>query len=101
MKKKIALLLLTVMAVSLVACGKKDSANNDEVAKTGKQAESALDVLSSTWATYEDDNKFAAGGGDSMNMTMDEQKRNEFRRFFMESCDGKATERVIKTFFKV
>lgn len=72
MKKKIALLLLTVMAISLVACGEKDTANNNDAAKDGKQAESALDVLQSTWETYEDENKFAAGGGDSQNMVMDE-----------------------------
>ena len=72
MKKKIALLLLTVMAISLVACGEKDTANNNDAAKDGKQAESALDVLQSTWETYEDENKFAAAGGDSQNMVMDE-----------------------------
>lgn len=72
MKKKIALLLLTVMAISLVACGEKDTANNNDAAKDGKQAESALDVLQSTWETYEEENKFAAGGGDSQNMVMDE-----------------------------
>ncbi|MBR2009749.1 MAG: bacteriocin transport accessory protein, partial [Peptococcaceae bacterium] len=45
---------------------------NNDAAKDGKQAESALDVLQSTWETYEDENKFAAGGGDSQNMVMDE-----------------------------
>ena len=72
MKKKIALLLLTVMAISLVACGEKDTANNNDAVTDGKQAESALDVLKSTWETYEDENKFAAAGGDSQNMVMDE-----------------------------
>ena len=72
MKKKIALLLLTVMAISLVACGGKDTANNNDAVTDGKQAESALDVLKSTWETYEDENKFAAAGGDSQNMVMDE-----------------------------
>ena len=71
MKKKIALLLLMVMALTLVACGEKDTANNDDAADNGKQAESALDVLQSTWETYEDENKFAAAGGDSANMVMD------------------------------
>ena len=97
MKKKIALLLLTVMTMSLIGCGEKDTTggnddagNNDPVvednaaddtqaddtsndsANNSVSAESAVGVLNSIWATYEDDNKFAAGGGDSQNMVMDE-----------------------------
>ncbi len=93
MKKKIALLLLTVMTMSLIGCGEKDTTggnddagNNDTVvednvaedsqaddtANNFASAESAVGVLNSIWATYEDENKFAAGGGDSHNMVMDE-----------------------------
>lgn len=93
MKKKIALLLLTVMTMSLIGCGEKDTTggnddagNNDTVvednvaddsqsddtANNSASAESAVGVLNSIWATYEDENKFAAGGGDSQNMVMDE-----------------------------
>ena len=95
MKKKIALLLLTVMTMSLVGCGEKDTTNgnddatnNDTVvedsvvddttdntdsnAESNTSTEGAAGVLNAIWATYEDDNKFAAGGGDSQNMIMDE-----------------------------
>ena len=89
MKKKIALLLLTVMTMSLIGCGEKDTTNsNDDVADNdtvvedtvtdesenaeSANAESAVGVLNTIWATYEDENKFAAGGGDSYNMVMDE-----------------------------
>ena len=93
MKKKIALLLLTVMTMSLIGWGEKDTTggnddagNNDTVvednvadesqsddtANNSASAESAVGVLNSIWATYEDENKFAAGGGDSQNMVMDE-----------------------------
>ena len=101
MKKKIALLLLTVMTMSLIGCGEKDTTgsnddagNNDTVVEDNvaddnqddadkdteadnivpgtETAESAIGVLQSVWANYEDDNKFAAGGGDSHNMVMDE-----------------------------
>ncbi len=98
MKKKIALLLLTVMTMSLIGCGEKDTTggnddagNNDTVVEDNvaddtqnkdnatdntvagsETAESAIGVLSTVWANYEADNKFAAGGGDSHNMVMDE-----------------------------
>ena len=92
MKKKIALLLLTVMAISLVGCGEKDTTeNNDTVVEdnivddatdstdnTGNEDtdntvsfEGAEGVLNAIWATYEEENMFAAGGGDSQNMVMD------------------------------
>ena len=95
MKKKIALLLLTVMTMSLIGCGEKDTTNgnddatnNDTVvedsvaddttdntdsnAESNTSTEGAAGVLNAIWATYEDENKFAAGGGDSQNMIMDE-----------------------------
>ena len=93
MKKKIALLLLTVMTMSLIGCGEKDTTggnddtgNNDTVVEdnvaddsqaddttdNSSSADSAVGVLNSIWTTYEEENKFAAGGGDSQNMVMDE-----------------------------
>ena len=95
MKKKIALLLLTVMTMSLIGCGEKDTTNgnddatnNDTVVEdnvaddttdnadsntdSDASVEGAAGVLNAIWATYEDENKFAAGGGDSQNMVMDE-----------------------------
>ena len=96
MKKKIALLLLTVMTVSLIGCGEKDTTggnddatNNDVVVEDNVEddtteddntndngnveiGEGAVGVLQSIWSAYEEENKFAAGGGDSANMMMDE-----------------------------
>lgn len=95
MKKKIAVLLLTVMTMSLVGCGEKDTTgsngdttNNDTVVEDNVtddttdettnngdntvSVEGAVGILNSIWATYEEENKFAAGGGDSQNMVMDE-----------------------------
>lgn len=96
MKKKIALLLLTVMTVSLIGCGEKDTTggnddatNNDVVVEDNVEddtteddntndngnveiGEGAVGILQSIWSTYEEENKFAAGGGDSANMMMDE-----------------------------
>ena len=90
MKKKIALLLLTVMTISLVGCGEKDNTNgNDNAVNDGQvvedstlgdttnnegieTAEGATGILQTIWASYEEENRFAAGGGDSHNMVMDE-----------------------------
>ena len=35
-----------------------------------------------------------------LNKKEDVEKREAFRKFFMENCDGKATKRFVKTFFK-
>ena len=93
MKKKIALLLLTVMTISLIGCGEKDTTGGNDDAENNNQvvednvaddtvtddttndnisAEGAAGILQTIWATYEEDNKFVAGGGDSNNMVMDE-----------------------------
>lgn len=93
MKKKIALLLLTVMTISLIGCGEKDTTGGNDDAENNNQVvednvaddtvtddttndnisvEGAAGILQTIWATYEEDNKFAAGGGDSNNMVMDE-----------------------------
>ena len=93
MKKKIALLLLTVMTIALIGCGEKDTTGGNDDAENNNQVvednvaddtvtddttndnisvEGAAGILQTIWATYEEDNKFAAGGGDSNNMVMDE-----------------------------
>lgn len=107
MKKKIAIMLLTAMTVSLVACGKQDDTNTNDNVNTeskveestelGSEAESeissesenevegevgtdadgtelasgALDIINSVWATYADEEKFSAGGGDSANLNFE------------------------------
>ncbi len=94
MKKKIALLLLTVMAISLVGCGEKETTNgndnandnqvvgddttvddnttNDENADSNAEIqEGAAGVLQNIWNAYDESEKFAVGGGDSNNLNMD------------------------------
>ncbi len=95
MKKKIFVMLLMVLAVTFVGCGTKDDSNasdasssvestvqeegvEESVVPESSEEESAeatentaLSILQNIWATYEDENKFAVGGGDSSNMMMD------------------------------
>jgi len=104
MKKKIAMMLLTTMVLSMTACGNNDAdvsasveqsvsseaststestpesssaeaetQESSEAAGGGEEnaAGGALEVIESVWATYEEENKFAAGGGDSANMNFE------------------------------
>lgn len=112
MKKKIAMLLLAAMVMSVSACGSNedgDAGNNvsteqsadsgtntqetagteegntvENSAEVEKQesteavtggevatAGGALEVIESVWATYEEENKFPVGGGDSANLNME------------------------------
>ena len=58
MKKLFSLLLAAAMLLSLAACGSKsdDSAAN--------QPADALELLNTVWASYSEDEKFPAAGGD-------------------------------------
>lgn len=67
MKKILALLLVLTMAMGLVACGN----NGSESTTTDPAANipaSALEILETVWASYADDEKFFAMGGDMTNM---------------------------------
>ncbi len=67
MKKLTAILLALVCVVALAACAGGNT--NDDTAASSYA--DAVEVLNTVWATYEDENKFPIGGGDSANMTMD------------------------------
>ena len=88
MKKKIALLLLAVMTMSLVACGGNGDDTNASVGNDTNiessveptaapteepvaQIASALEILENVWANFDENYKFFVAGGDSANMTMD------------------------------
>ncbi len=110
MKRLLALILVAIMALSFVACGKDDAKtpvddqndvqneagnndentndavengdeNTDDAVENGDSAENntennaaaegAVKVLSDIWANFAEDQKFAIGGGDVNNMTMD------------------------------
>ena len=71
MKKIIALLLVSVMALGLAACGNTETPNETTTAPTEQTTvpavtgpASALEVLETIWASYGEDEKFFAMGGD-------------------------------------
>lgn len=74
MKKLLALLLAMLMLVSLTACGGKEEKKEeketdpvvDEVVLEGVEA--PIDILSTVWATYGEDEAFFAMGGDYDNI---------------------------------
>ena len=59
MKRTLSLILALVMAVSLMACGKKDDGKNNADAPAD-----SLALLTKVWDSYTDDEKFPAAGGD-------------------------------------
>lgn len=67
MKKLTAILLAVVCVVALAACA---GGNTNDDTTTSSYAD-AVEVLNIVWATYEEENKFPIGGGDSANLTMD------------------------------
>lgn len=63
MKKILAMMLVIVMTVTAVACGKDK--------KEDPQGATPLDILTKVWQSYEKDEKFNAAGGDPANGVMD------------------------------
>lgn len=94
MKKKLAIVLLAAMTLSMVACGKQDGEDQNSGNTEGTVQESteagteagtenegeanvedeaqtaggALEILNNVWATYGEDEKFYPYGGDSENI---------------------------------
>ncbi len=64
MKKIIAMLLVMVMAMGMVACGVSEAGGNEDKANLPA---SALEILETVWASYGEDEKFFAMGGDYTN----------------------------------
>ena len=87
MKKILAILLTATLSFSLIACGGSDNKNNDNNSNSNSNDSSnvnqsdeeqtsvkdALELLTTVWNSYGDDEKFPAAGGDMSeeNMTMD------------------------------
>ena len=63
MKKFLSILLAFLLTFSLAGCTKKQSSKEDTSPKD------ALEILTTVWSSYSDDNKFQAMGGDYNNMT--------------------------------
>ena len=86
MKKLLAIFLVTLLTLSLAACGEnknsagsnssddKNVSDNKEANKESNEssAQSPLELLTTVWNSYEEDDKFPAAGGDMSeeNMTM-------------------------------
>ncbi len=68
MKKIIAMLLVLTMAMGLVACGNNAGANTTATTEGVKGPASALEILETVWASYAEEDKFAATGGDMNNV---------------------------------
>lgn len=72
MKKLLSIVLAAILTLSLTACGgKKDAA--DEPDNQQVSVDSALELLTTVWNSYTDDEKFPVMGGDMSdeNMTAD------------------------------
>lgn len=68
MKKLVALLLSTILALGLTACG---GGQKNETTKDDTEGKTAVDILNDVWASYEEDEKFAIAGGDYETMVQD------------------------------
>ncbi len=75
MKRIIAILLVCMLAIGAVACGKtgNDSQTNTEENKVVETVDvaDATELLTNVWNSYEEADKFPIGGGDYDNIVMD------------------------------
>ena len=60
MKRALSLALAFVLALTLTACGKKDTGTDSD----SNVPTDALTLLNTVWGSYTDDEKFPAAGGD-------------------------------------
>lgn len=75
MKRIIAILLVCMLAIGAVACGKSgnDSQSNTEENAPVETVDvaDATELLTNVWSSYEEADKFPIGGGDYDNIVMD------------------------------
>ena len=74
MKKKIILLMCTVLMMTLFGCGKSNETptpDGDTTVSITVDAVDSADLLTKVWNTYDEADKFPIGGGDYENMVMD------------------------------
>lgn len=73
MKRLLTTVLALLLVCFLAACGGKESPDGSDTKEPGESAaKSALELLTTVWDSYGDDDKFPAAGGDMSeeNMTM-------------------------------
>lgn len=74
MKKKFALVMCTVLMMTLFGCGKSNETpipDGDTTVSVTVDAVDSADLLTKVWNTYDEADKFPIGGGDYENMVMD------------------------------
>lgn len=73
MKKFLAIILAALFVLSLAACGGNDNPAGDAASENESAVKSPLELLTTVWNNYRDDEKFPAAGGDMSeeNMSMD------------------------------
>ena len=75
MKKGVSILLVAILALSLAACGASNGGDNnvDQPNNGTASVNSALELLTTVWNSYGEEDKFPAAGGDMSeeNMSMD------------------------------
>lgn len=90
MKKILALILAGVMLMSFAACGGNDTADENETttqaAAAAVDVADAADLLNQVWATYADEEKFFAMGGDMNNLA--DNMAGKYDITLVEELDG-------------
>lgn len=81
MKKIVSLLLILTMALTIVACGANEGTETKapettdttapETEAAGVEVKDATELLNTIWGVYAEEEKFACGGGDADNMSME------------------------------
>lgn len=73
MKKFLAIILTALFIISLAACNGNDNPANADSSENESAVKSSLELLTTVWDSYADDEKFPAAGGDMSeeNIAMD------------------------------
>jgi len=75
MKKKLAILLCSVLTLGLVGCGNANAGSQAPAEENGAvetvDVADATELLTNVWNSYDDADKFPIGGGDYNNIVMD------------------------------
>ena len=76
MKKKMVLLMCTVLMMTLIGCGKSNTITEENKTEEAPAVENvnvadSVELLTNVWSTYEEADKFPISGGDYENMVMD------------------------------
>lgn len=73
MKRFLAIFLMSLITVTLAACGGDERSADSDSSSDQSAVRSSLELLTTVWSSYNDDEKFPVAGGDMSeeNMTMD------------------------------